>query len=265
MPKVMSNGIQLHYEEMGSGPDTIVFSHSYLVDHYHFHYQMEAFKDRYRCIAFDHRGHGQSEIADSGYEMENLYADAVGFIEALDCGPCHFVGLSTGGFIGVRLGIRRPDLLKSLVLMDTSADAEPREAVREYRQMLFVLRWIGYWPLMGRVMPIFFGNKFLKDPVRQDEVKEWKIRLKANDRKAMVKFADGIFSRSSCYEEIDKIKTPTLVIVGADDLTQPLEKAQRMADRIPGATLKVIPDAAHLCTVDEPAAVNAAIEKFLSR
>ena len=149
--------------------------------------------------------------------------------------------------------------------MDTSADAEPREMVREYRQMLFVLRWIGYWPLMGRVMPIFFGNKFLKDPVRQDEVKEWKIRLKANDRKAMVKFADGIFSRSSCYEEIDKIKTPTLVIVGADDLTQPLEKAQRMADRIPGATLKVIPDAAHLCTVDEPAAVNAAIEKFLSR
>ena len=90
MPKIMSNGIQLHYEEMGSGPDTIIFSHSYLVNHYHFHYQMEAFKDRYRCIAFDHRGHGQSEIADDGYEMENLYADAVGFMELYKANR-HFV------------------------------------------------------------------------------------------------------------------------------------------------------------------------------
>ena len=87
MPKILSNGIQLHYEEMGSGPETIVFSHSYLADHFHFNPQMQALKDRYRCIAFDHRGHGQSEITDNGYEMENLYKDAVGFIEALDCAP----------------------------------------------------------------------------------------------------------------------------------------------------------------------------------
>lgn len=265
MPKISSNGIQIHYEELGSGPETVVFSHSYLCDHSHFHYQMQALKDRYRCIGFDHRGHGQSEITENGYEMENLYADAVGFIEALDCAPCHFVGLSTGGFIGVRLGIRRPDLVKSLVLMDTSADAEPQKKVREYRQMLFVLRWIGYWPLINRVMPIFFGSRFLNDPARQEEVKHWKNRLMANDRKAMVKFANGIFSRSSCYDDLDKIKTPTLVIVGADDPAQPVEKAKRIAERVPGATLRIIPDAAHLCTVDEPDAVNKAIEEFLSR
>ena len=264
MPKILSNGIQLHYEEMGSGPETIVFSHSYLADHFHFNPQMQALKDRYRCIAFDHRGHGQSEITDNGYEMENLYKDAVGFIEALDCAPCHFVGLSTGGFIGVRIGIRRPDLVKSLVLMDTSADAEPEEAVREYRQMLFAVRWLGYWPVIGRVMPIFFASKFLNDPARQDEVKEWKRRFMANDRKAIVKFGHGIFGRASCYEELDKIQTPTLVIVGAEDPAQPLAKAERIANKIPGATLRVIPDAAHLCTVEEPAAVTAAIEEFLS-
>jgi len=70
--------------------------------------------------------------------MENLYSDAVGFIEALDCAPCHFVGLSTGGFIGLRIGIRRPDLVKSLVLMDTSADDEPEETLRQYRQMCYL-------------------------------------------------------------------------------------------------------------------------------
>jgi pimeloyl-ACP methyl ester carboxylesterase len=196
--------------------------------------------------------------------MENLYADAVGFIEALDCAPCHFIGLSTGGFIGVRLGIRRPDLLKTLVLMDTSADAEPDDAARQYRQMMFVVRWIGYWPVIGRVMPIFFASKFLNDPARQEEVKEWKNRFMANDRRAIVKFGHGIFSRTSCYEDLDKIQTPTLVIVGADDPAQPLERAERISGRIPGATLRVIPDAAHLCTVEEPAAVTSAIEEFLA-
>ncbi len=264
MPRINSNGIQLHYEEMGSGPETIVFSHSYLADHTHFNPQMQALKDRYRCIGFDHRGHGRSEIAEDGYEMENLYADAVGFIEALDCAPCHFVGLSTGGFIGVRIGIRRPDLVKSLVLMDTSADAEPEEAVRQYRQMLFVVRWIGYWPVIGRVMPIFFASKFLNDPARQDEVQKWRRLFMANNRMAIYKFGHGIFSRTSCYEDLDKIRTPTLVIVGAEDPAQPVEKGERISQKIPGATLRVIPDAAHLCTVEEPAAVTSAIEEFLS-
>jgi len=264
MPKILSNGIQLHYVEMGSGPETIVFSHSYLADHYHFNPQMQALKDRYRCVAFDHRGHGRSEIADDGYDMENLYQDAVGFIEALDCAPCHFVGLSTGGFIGVRLGIRRPDLVKSLVLMDTSADAEPQEAVRQYRQMLFVVRWFGYRPVIGRTLPIFFGRKFLNDPARRDEVREWRRRLTANNRKAVINFGHGIFARASCYEELGRIQTPTLVIVGAEDSAQPVARAERMAAKIPGATLRVIPDAAHLCTVEEPAAVTAAIEEFLS-
>ncbi len=264
MPKILSNGVQLHYEEMGSGPETIVFSHSYLADHSHFYPQMQALKDRYRCIAYDHRGHGQSEIPEDGYDMENLYKDAVDFIEALGCAPCHFVGLSTGGFIGVRMGIRRPDLIRSLVLMDTSADAEPEEKVRQYRQMLFAVRWIGYWPVIGRVMPIFFASKFLNDPARQEEVKKWKRRFMANDRKAITKFGHGIFGRTSCYEELGKIRTPTLVMVGAEDPAQPLARAERIANKIPGAVLRVIADAAHLCTVEEPEAVTSAIEEFIS-
>jgi pimeloyl-ACP methyl ester carboxylesterase len=264
MPTITANGVTLYYEEAGSGPEAVVFSHSYLVDSYHFDPQIQALKRRFRCLAMDHRGHGRSEVTQDGYDMENLYADAVGFIEALDCAPCHFVGLSTGGFIGMRIGIRRPDLLKSLVLMDTSADAEPKEALRQYRLLIFIVRWLGYGPVMGRVMPIFFGSKFLKDPARAKEVKEWKGRLTANDRMAMVKFGKGIFARAGVYHDLVKIQTPTLVIVGAEDVPTPLARARRIAQNIPGAKLEIIPDAGHLCTVEEPSAVTAAIESFLA-
>jgi 3-oxoadipate enol-lactonase len=264
MPEVLVNGARLFYEEMGSGPETVVFSHSYLVDSHHFSLQMQSLRDRYRCVAFDHRGHGRSEVTESGYEMENLYADAVALIEALNCAPCHFVGLSTGGFIGMRIATRRPDLLKSLILMDTSADPEPEENLKQYKLLMFIVRWIGWWPVIGKVMPLFFGKKFLSDPARQHEVREWKARITSSNKKAMVKFGRGIFSRASVYEELPKIKVPTLMVVGEQDKPTPLTKARRIGEKIPGAKLVVIPHAGHLCTVDEPAAVTEAMEKFLS-
>lgn len=265
MPTVNSNGAQLYYTDTGNGPETIVFSHSYLVDHSHFNPQIDALKKHYRCIGFDHRGHGRSEKSTAGYDMENLYQDAVGFIEALKCAPCHFVGLSTGGFIGLRIGIRRPDLVKSLILMDTSADAEPEESLGENKLMLFVVRWLGFWPLIRRVLPIFFSPKFLNDPDRQNEVAEWRKRITSNDRMAIYRFGHGIFSRDSVYDQIDKIQTPTLIIAGENDVPTPVDKAKRIAEKIPGASLEIIPDAGHLCTIEEPSAVNSAIERFLAK
>ena len=264
MPEVLVNGARLFYEEMGSGPETIVFSHSYLLDSQHFIPQMQALRDRYRCVAFDHRGHGRSEVTETGYDMENLYSDAVGLIEALKCAPCHFVGLSTGGFIGLRIAVRRDDLLKSLILMDTSADPEPEEKLKQYKLLVFIVRWMGWRPVVGKVMPIFFGKKFLTDPSRQNEVKEWRGRLMSSNRKAMVKFGQGIFGRASVYEELPKIKVPTLMVVGEEDMATPMDKAKRIAEKIPGAKLVGIPHAGHLCTVEEPAAVTAAMEAFLS-
>jgi 3-oxoadipate enol-lactonase len=264
MPEVTVNGVTLYYEEMGTGADTVVFSHSYLVDSTHFARQIEAISDRYRCIAYDHRGHGRSQVTEGGYDMENLYNDGVAFIEALQCAPCHFVGLSTGGFIGMRIGIRRPELLKSLILMDTSADPEPEENVKRYKLLMVIVRWLGWWPAIGKVMSLFFTEKFLRDPTRQDEVKEWKRRITSGNKKAGIQFGRGIFARAGVYEELSTITVPTLVMVGEKDMATPVAKAQRIAEKIPGARLLVIPGAGHLCTVEEPAAVTSVIEEFLA-
>ena len=264
MPEVTVNGVRLFYEETGSSPETLVFSHSYLVDSTHFAPQIEALSDRYRCIAYDHRGHGRSQAPKGGYDMENLYADAVALIEALHCAPCHFVGLSTGGFIGVRIGIRRPDLLSSLILMDTTAEAEPTKNFKQYKLLMFMVRWLGWWPVINKVMSLFFAEKFLTDPGRHDEVRHWKELITSGNKKALIQFGMGIFSRESVFEALSKITVPTLVMVGEKDMARPPSEAQRTVEKIPGAKLVIIPAAAHLCTIEEPAAVTEAIEEFLS-
>jgi pimeloyl-ACP methyl ester carboxylesterase len=143
MPTLDVNGARIHWEERGAGSDTVVFSHGLLFSGRMFDAQVEALADRYRCVTFDHRGQGGSGVTASGYDMDTLAADAAALIEALGLAPCHFVGLSMGGFVGMRLAIRRPELLRSLALLETSADPEPEENVPRYRLLNFVARWFG--------------------------------------------------------------------------------------------------------------------------
>jgi len=263
MPRLCVNGATIHYEEHGTGPETIVFAHGLLWSGRMFDRQVDALKDRYRCITFDFRGQGQSEVTATGYDMDTLAADAAALIESLRCAPCHFVGLSMGGFVGMRLAIHRPELIRSLILMETSADPEPRENVGRYRMLNFIARWLGLRLVADQVMPIMFGVKFLNDPTRAQERAIWRERMIANHRIGISRAVQGVIDRQGVYDQIDRITAPTLIIVGDQDVATPPDKSRRIHARIRNSTLVVIPGAGHTSTVEEPDAVNAALRRFL--
>ncbi len=226
--------------------------------------QITALKDRYRCITFDFRGQGKSEVTRSGYDMETLTQHAPALIRALDCAPCHFLGLSMGGFVGMRLAIREPDLIKSLMLLETSADPEPRENIRRYRLLNIVARLFGLGLVADRIMPIMFGRKFLTDPNRAELREEWRRRMIANHRVGITRAVRGVIDRRGEHDQLNGITVPTLIIVGDQDVATVPAKAERMHAGIPGSTLVVIPGAGHTSTVEEPEAVNKALEAFLA-
>lgn len=265
MPQIEVNGVSLHYVEAGQGPETIVFSHGLLMNHEMFAEQVAHLSARYRCIAYDHRGQGRSEVTETGYDMDTLASDAAALIEALDAAPCHFAGLSMGGFVGMRLAARRPGLIRSLILLDTSADPEPQENGPKYRALNFVGRWIGLWAVVGRVMPIMFGKSFLSDPARAEERAHWRRAIAGGDRKGISRAVRGVIEREGMAAELVRIGCPVLVCVGEEDVATVPEKAERIAAAIPGADLVRIPRAGHSATVENPQAVNAAMDAFLSR
>lgn len=264
MPKIQVKGAELYYEQQGAGPENIVFAHGLLWSGRMFDDQVKALQDRYRCVTFDFRGQGQSEVTQGGYDMDTLSVDAAALIEALGCAPCHFAGLSMGGFIAMRLGIRRPELVKSLILMETSADPEPEENIGKYRLLGFVGRWLGMGLSANSVMKIMFGKKFLSDPSRAALREEWRRRLLANHRIGITRALEGVVTRQGIYDQLDKIKAPTLIIVGDQDVATVPAKAERIHARIPGSKWVVIPGAGHTSSVEEPEAINAAIKTFLS-
>jgi len=263
MPTIQTNGINLNYQEHGSGDETIVFAHGLLCNSNMFNGQIDALKDRYRCIAFDFRGQGKSEVTANGYDMETLTLDAVELIQKLNCGPCHFAGLSMGGFVGLRLAIQHPQLLKSLTLMDSAAGAEPRESLHKYKMLNFIARWFGLGVVANSVMPILFAPPFLTDPNRRDIKKEWKKAIVSNHRIGITKAVKGVIHRKGVVDDLNKINTPTLILVGEMDTATPPEVSKQMHELIENSELVVIPNAGHSSTIEEPEAINAAMENFL--
>lgn len=263
MPRLRVNGAELYYEEHGSGPEAIVFAHGLLFSSRMFDDQVAALKPRYRCITCDFRGQGQSEVTREGYDMDTLSQDAGALIAVLDAAPCHFVGLSMGGFVGMRLAARRPELLRSLVLLSTSADPEPRASLPKYTLLNLIARWIGFGLVVDKVMSIMFGQKFLTDPARAPVRAEWRQRMLANHRVGITRAVSGAVTRKGVYGELDRIQLPTLIVVGDQDVGTPPVKSKRIHERIRGSRLIIVPGAGHTLTVEEPMAVNAALEEFL--
>jgi pimeloyl-ACP methyl ester carboxylesterase len=196
--------------------------------------------------------------------MDTLTEDAAALITALGCAPCHFVGLSMGGFVGMRLALRHPSLLRSLALLETSADPEPAETIGRYRLLALIARWFGLRIVAGRVMPIMFGEKFLNDPARAQLRQELQAALVRNHRIGITRAVTGVIERAGIYEQLDAIRVPTLVVVGDQDVATVPARSERIHAQIAGSRLVIIPGAGHTSTVEEPEAINQVLLAFLT-
>lgn len=257
------NGADLNVEDTGGAGPAIVFSHGLLWSTSLWRFQVAAFRGSHRCIAYDHRGQGKSEVTESGYDMDTLAEDAAALIDRLRAAPAHFVGLSMGGFVGMRLAARRPELLRSLVLMETASDPEPLRNVPKYAAMNFLTRFFGMSPFVPAVMKIMFARPFRDDPTRAD-LRNGLIReLLSNDTTGMRRAVNAVITRKPlASEEMAKIELPTLVISGAEDTAVVPARSIRTAALIRGSKFVNIPRAGHSSSIEEPEAVNQALRAF---
>lgn len=263
MPMIDVNGLPTHYEDTGEGDQTVVFSHGLLWSARMWQAQVEHLRDRYRCIAYDHPGQGRSAGPDRPQiGMETCYQTAVGLIETLGLGPVHFVGMSQGGFTGMRVAARRPDLVASLALFDTSAQAEPRGNLPRYSALLTAWKAGMKKLIAGQVMPIQFGRTFLDDPARAPDRERWQNELLRNTRD-IDRAVQGVIKRDDFTPELGRITAPTLVVVGEEDVATPPDKSRHLADGIAGARLEHLPATGHSSPIERPADVNRLLDGFL--
>jgi 3-oxoadipate enol-lactonase len=266
MPFVQVDGTRLFYEDTGPGStgETVVFSHGLLWSTELFRAQIDALAGRYRVLAWDHRGQGRSdEDGRRSIGIELVTDDALALFDALDVGRAHFVGLSMGGFVGMRIGARWPERLRSLVLLNTAAGPEPRKNVPKYTVLNNVARTMGLGLVAGSVMPIMFGRTTMTSPERRSVRDTWRERLSGN-RRSIWRAVNGVIEREGIEHLLPKIRVPTLIVAGAEDVATTPDKSEALHAGIPGSKLVVVPAAGHSSTVEAPEAVTRVIEAFLA-
>lgn len=265
MPTFKRGHTTIAYTDTGPPPGrddapVVFFAHGLLFSGWMFQHQVAHLREKYRCVTIDFRGQGDSPRAMGGYDMDTLAVDVSELLRHLQIPVVNFVGLSMGGFVGIRLAARNPEIIHSLALMDTAATAEEPANRSKYKTLAKVYRVAGIKPLRSRVAPIMLAERNISAPW----VEEWMAILDRTDRAGLVKAIESVADRDPCEDEAIRIIAPTLVVVGAEDAATPPERSRRLVDLISMTSLHEIPGAGHSPTMERPAEVNAILEAFLS-
>ena len=254
--KAKVNGTELYYEISGSeGAPWLILSHSLACTVRMWDPQVAAFKDRYRILNYDMRGHGQSAAPQGPYTLDMLADDVLGLMKELRIERATYMGLSIGGMIGQTLALRQTRLFDKMVLADTS-HAQPPEAIKQWEERIKIAQAQGMKALVPSTMERWFTPSFRESPPAR-KIAE----LIANTPVAGYVGCGQAIMKLNTTARLKEIKLPVLAIAGEQDPSAP--GTRHIGETVPGAKLVLIPQAAHISNVEQAATFNQALRDFL--
>lgn len=267
MPFAAVNGQQIFYTDTGAGTGAgagqpvLVFSHGLLMDHSMFDPQVQALQDRYRCIAWDERGHGQTAQAGtcapfSYYDSAN---DLAALLAHLGVQRAVLVGMSQGGYLSLRCALTHPHIVQALVLIDTQA--APEDPALLPHHMALVQRWAqsGLDDSMAATVESFILGEHWEGAAA------WKTKWQQVDQANLIQCFTTLGQRDDISEKIRAIQVPALVIHGTHDRAIAPARAKAMAQALPHAQWVDVDGAGHAPNLTHPVPVNQAMQLFLQQ
>ena len=252
------NDIDVRYKVEGSGP-WVTLSHSLTTDLTMWDGLAAALKGSYTVLRYDTRGHGGSSAPGGAYSFGQLVADVTGMLDALKVERTHFVGLSMGGMIGQHLALAAPQCLNRLVIASSTSRIPP-EAAAMWDQRITQARAEGTGAMAEATLGRWFTSSFR---AAHPEIMARITALIAATPVAGYVGCGEAIRRLDITDRLPAIRTPTLVVVGADDPGTPPAASEVIAAAIPGARLDVIPSASHLSCIEQPEIFNRLVTDFL--
>jgi 3-oxoadipate enol-lactonase len=250
----------IHFTDSGGPGEAVLLVHAIGCDHRMWDALAAELAPRFRVVRMDVRGHGRSEVTPRPYSLEQLADDARDVMDSLGIDKAHWVGLSMGGMIGQAFALRHPKRLRRLVLANTTssygadgpkmwearAKAVSDGGMAAIKDVAMVRYFSDEFRARGAAVVKTVGDRFLETPPQ-----------------GYIGCCDAI-RELDFTSRLDRIDAPTLVIAGEKDVGTPVSMSQAIAGAIPGARLAVIPGAAHLSAVENPAAFNKLVGDFLA-
>jgi 3-oxoadipate enol-lactonase len=260
--KATINNVQLAYDDHGVGLP-VIFLHAFPLNRRMWAGELMALlgEERYRLVALDWRGFGESEITNGISSMELFAGDVAGLMDALGIQNAILCGLSMGGYAAFAFLRKYPLRVAGLILADTRPGADTPEAQANRENVAQIAEMQGTGAIADLQVPRLISEYTRK---HHPEV-EARVRQLIDEAtpQGIAAASRGMAQRADSTELLGGISCPTLVIVGEQDALIPPAVTQDYASRIPGVQFAVIPQAGHLSNLEQPEAFLQAIGGFL--
>ncbi len=260
--KVKANGISINYSIEGPpGAPVVTMSHALAANMGMWNFQVSVLKSNYRVLRYDIRGHGETEVTEGPYTLDQLAEDIKELLQILGIRRTSFIGLSMGSMIGQVLALNYPEMIQCLVLCEASSRTSP-EQKSIWDERIHVAKTQGMEahvePTIARWFTESFRNK------KSDILDTVRAMIRGTDPRGYIGCIHAIKGLDT-FEHIHKIRIPTLLIVGEDDPSSPVSNSKTIQERIQGSELVILRSAAHLPNIEQPEAFNKAVISFLGK
>ncbi len=256
MPFAAVNGQSLYYVDSGGDGPAVLFSHGFLMGHEMWSQQIDALADRYRMIAYDERGWGQSTFT-APFDYYDMAADAVALLDHLGIDRAVFGGMSQGGFLALRAALKTPERVRALILVDTHARTFAPEEREGFGTLFDSIEATGW---NDEAVAALYGVLFAQGYTDPYWAGKWRSRPPGAIRPAR----DCLFGRDDITGRLGEITCPVLIVHGEDDAGIPISDAHALAAGLPNVVgFCAVPGAGHSPNVEKPEIVNPAIRTFL--
>lgn len=251
-------GVKVRYLEAGSGP-TVILLHGLGADSSNWQMNIAALAQKYRVIAPDQIGFGKSDKPFINYRVGTLVDFLNGLMKELKVERASLVGNSLGGFTAAAFALAYPDKVDKLVLVDAAGYAVPKDTDPRTFNVLNPSTREG----VKQVMSIVFYNKQLfANDAAVDML--YTRKMQTGDGYTVQMFIESILRGEDVLDgKVDKIKQPTLIVWGREDLLTPLAMGERFNKDIKGSQLFILDKCGHVPQMEKAAEFNAALLKFL--
>ena len=240
---VRGEAVAMWYDEWGQG-DPLVLLHGGLCTNATWGAQAPEFAERFRVLAPERRGHGHTRDLDGPLHYDDMATDTIEFLDQIVAGQAHLVGWSDGGIVGLLVAIRRPDLVRKLVVVGTNFDVAGLVA--------------GVDDMFTHMDPAGDEAAIFRQPYEAcspDGADHWSVVF---DKFVTMATAEPHIDPV----ELQRISAPTLIVVGDDDMVT-LEHTVDLFRALPNAELAVVPGTSHAVVLEKPAAFNRIVLDFL--
>jgi 3-oxoadipate enol-lactonase len=260
--RIAINEIKVSYSDKGKkGAPAVIFIHGFPFNGSMWNMQTEALEDNYRIIAYDIRGHGDSEAGNEDFSIELFVKDLLALMDALKLKKTVVCGLSMGGYIALNAIENYPDRFDALILSDTNCIADTSEVKEKRMKAIENISKNGVDKYADESIKNFFAAESFT--TRKKEIAAIREMIVKTSKQKLTNTLHALSVRKETCSKLPAIKIPVLIMVGEEDKITPPAAAQLMHENIKGSVLQIIENAGHLSNMENPGEFNAQLTKFI--